>query len=250
MKLLTDEQSHEQSLNTLNALYEYDDFMESVESVIDLGCGSGKDLEWWATRTTRDAARTPLNIRCTGVDLEPTLKIARDYSNVTYQKVDFEGNIAVTPGKKYDVLWSHNAFQYALTPLQTLVKWREITNDGGMLVLILPQTTNYHQKHQNFWQHSGSYYHYSLVNLIQMLAVTGWDCRAGFFLKDQFDPWLHAVVYNSNQPARDPRTTTWYELAETNLLPESAVRSVMSHGYLKQQDLLVPWLDHSLHQLL
>lgn len=250
MNLLTDQQSHQHSLQTLNALYEYDDFMYSVQSVVDLGCGSGLDLQWWATRTTRDESQTPLNIKCTGVDLLESFPLARKYNNITYQQVDFEDTVAVMPNNKFDILWCHNSFQYAINPLQTLVKWRNIADSSSMLVLVLPQTTNYHQKHQNFWQHSGVYYHYSLVNLIQMLAVAGWDCRSGFFLKDQIDPWLHAVVYNSDQPARDPRKTSWYELAESSLLPESATASVMAHGYLKQQDLLLPWLDHSLHQIL
>ena len=55
-------QSHAHSQQTLNALYEYDDFMESIATMVDLGCGTGLDLEWWATRTTRDDNPQPLNI--------------------------------------------------------------------------------------------------------------------------------------------------------------------------------------------
>ena len=55
--------SHAHSLATLNQLYQYEDFINSVSTVIDLGCGSGEDLAWWATRTTRDENPTPLNIR-------------------------------------------------------------------------------------------------------------------------------------------------------------------------------------------
>ena len=36
--------SHNHSLETLNQLVEYDEFMESITSVVDLGCGNGDDM--------------------------------------------------------------------------------------------------------------------------------------------------------------------------------------------------------------
>ena len=77
------ESSHDHSLQTLNWLYEHDDFMASVDTLVDLGCGSGLDLEWWATRTTRDDDPRPLNIDCIGVDLNTQLSITKKYSNIT-----------------------------------------------------------------------------------------------------------------------------------------------------------------------
>jgi hypothetical protein len=47
----------------------------------------------------------------------------------------------------------------------------------------------------------------------------------------------------------DPKTTTLFELAEKKLLPDSAVASINAHGYIRQQDLVLPWLDKSLHSL-
>jgi hypothetical protein len=51
--------SHKHSLQTLETFYEFDDFMESIGTLADMGCGSGLDLEWWATRTTRDETPRP-----------------------------------------------------------------------------------------------------------------------------------------------------------------------------------------------
>lgn len=238
--------SHAHSLETLNALAEYDDFMDSIETLIDLGCGEGLDLEWWAARTTRDESPQPLNINCTGLDTLSELPIARQYSNITYQQTDFEGQIHTPKKKRYDVLWCHDAFQYALNPLQTLANWYNIASDGAMLVICVPQTTNFRQQQMAFVQPTATYYHYTMVNLIHMLAVTGWDCNAGFFKKNPMDNWIWAVVYKSDQTPMNPRTTSWYDLVEKNLLPESANKSVMSHGYLRQQDLVIPWLDQNL----
>ena len=71
MKFVHPGDSHSHSLQVLNALYEYDDFMASVGSMIDLGSGTGDDLIWWATATTRDEDPEPLNIRCYGIDQAP-----------------------------------------------------------------------------------------------------------------------------------------------------------------------------------
>lgn len=238
------ESSHAHSLETLNWLYEHDDFMASIDTLVDLGCGSGLDLEWWATRTTRDESPEPLNIKCTGVDLVDAPVIARKYSNITYQQTDFEKKIFTPQKKKYDVLWCHDTFQYVINPIETLKLWHTIAEPGAMLCLILPQTTNLKYRNLSVIQPTG-FYHYTLVNLIHMLAITGWDCASGFFLKRANDPWLHAVVYRSDTEPMDPKTS-WYKLAETGLLPKTAETSINKHGFLSQEDLVLPWLDKNL----
>jgi SAM-dependent methyltransferase len=229
------EESHAHSLQTLNVLYEHDDFMGSINTVLDIGCGQGLDLEWWATRTTRDETRQPLNIDCTGVDLRNTLSLTGRHANIRYQEVDFETNI-VSRKKKFDVLWCHDAFQYAVDPIGTLSHWWNIASDGAMLIIVVPQTTVM----------SGCYYHHTVVSLMHMLAVAGWDCGAGFFLKRPDDAWVHAAVYKSSHAPMNPKTTTWYDLADKKLLPETAEKSIMKHGYLRQKDLVIPWLDKNL----
>jgi SAM-dependent methyltransferase len=239
------EESHTHSLETLNMLYEHDDFMGSIDSVLDIGCGSGLDLEWWATLTTRDDTRESLNINCTGVDLRNQLSLTNRYTNIKYQEADFETSIL--PGKrKFDVLWCHDAFQYAINPIGTLSHWWNIASDGAMLIIVVPQTAVMAQRSQAFYQPSGCYYHHTTVSLMHMLAMSGWDCGAGFFLKRPNESWVHAAVYKSSHAPMNPRTTTWYDLVDKKLLPESAETSILKHGYLRQQDLIVPWLDKNL----
>jgi hypothetical protein len=181
-----------------------------------------------------------------GVDQFDALPVAKQYSNITYQRTDFEDQIHPTKHKNYDVLWCHDAFQYCIDPIGTLVKWRNITSEGGMLVLIVPKSITVHHRQLAYSQFNGSYYHHTMVSLMHMLAVTGWDCASGFFQETASDPCIHAIVYKSQHEPMNPKTTTWYDLIERNLLPESAAKSINAHGYLRQQDLIVPWLDHSL----
>jgi len=239
-------QSHQHSLTILNMLQEYDEFMESIGTLIDLGCGQGLDIEWWVTRTTREDNPRPLNIQCTGIDTIEQSFLLRQHNNVSYQCGNFEKTIETPFARQFDVLWCHDAFQYAIDPIGTLSHWHNIASNGAMLALIIPETQQIYHKKLMFTQPSGCYYHYSIVNLIHMLAVTGWNCRDGFFLKNPTDPWIHAIVYKSEHNPMDPRTTTWYQLSEMGLLPESADISILAHGELQQQDLVLPWLNRNL----
>jgi len=238
------EDSHKHSLETLEALYEFDDFMQSIASMVDMGCGSGLDLEWWATRTTRDENPEPLNIQCTGIDIKDRLGLPRAYKNVRYQKQDFEESIIGR--QRYDLVWAHDSFQFVIDVFGTLKNWHSVMNENAMLVITVPQTTNLVRNKQVFDQHDGSYYNWTMPSLIHALAVSGFDCKDGFFKKEVNDPWLHAIVYKGTTEPRDPRKTKFYDLIDQNVLPETAEKSVIKYGFLRQQDLVLPWVDRSL----
>lgn len=240
------EQAHEHALITLHALQQYDTFMESIDTLAVLGCGKeGLDLEWWATRTTRDDDPLPLNIKCVGIDTIDTCKAAKKYNNAVYRKHDYFEK-APTIKDEFDVVWAHNLFQYSLNPIQTLGYWWEMAAPGGMLAMVVPHFTNFEFNKVSFEQPSYCYYNHTMVSLIYMLALNGWDCAAGFFKKVPGDPWVSAVVYKSEQKARNPKTTSWYDLAGSGLLPDTACKSIKRYGYLRQQDLVLPWLDKNL----
>lgn len=238
--------SHAHSRRTLDLLHEYNDFMESIDTLVDMGCGSGLDLEWWATQTTNEDQPRPLNIKCFGVDTDTRREIPR-YSNINYLIQDFESPIALPQNKKIDVLWCHDAWQYVLNPFQTLRQWYDAMNKDAMLIIVVPQTTNISRNQQDFTQQSGVYWHWSIVNLMHVLAVSGFDTGAGFWFKDVADPWIHAVVYRGDQGVLDPRSTSWYNLAERGVLPESATACIKKFGYLKQSELCLPWLDRMMY---
>lgn len=239
------EASHDHSRQTLETLYQFDDLMLSIENVVDMGCGAGLDMLWWATRTTRDAAPRPLNIKCTGIDLAESCPATSQHRYVSYIPQDFEDPIRVHK-RRFDLIWCHDSFQYAQDPFLTLRQWRDIAKPGAMLVLTVPQTTNLYLNREQFEQADGCYWHWTLVNLIHVLAVSGWDCATGFFKKLPGDPWIIAIVHKSERDPLDPRRIRWYDLCEYGLLPDSAAKCIQKHGYLRQQDLVLPWIDKSL----
>jgi SAM-dependent methyltransferase len=207
----------------------------------DLGCGKeGLDLEWWATREVDDdERRTLLNINCTGIDKNDKLTIESEYKNITYIKHDLEEPL----DQRFDVLWCHNRFQYILNPLQTLKNWNSMLTEGGMLVMNVPQTTNITYNKQDFTVPNKHYFNYTISNLIYMLSVNGFDCRAGFFQQEFEDPWIKIVVYKSKISPMDPKLTGWYDLLDLDLLPKSVNDSINKYGYLQQKELVLTWLD-------
>jgi trans-aconitate methyltransferase len=139
MKFIHPGDSHRHSLQVLNACMNTTISWKALPRMADLGCGTGEDLEWWATRTTRDDNPQPLNIQCQGIDLQPKIACGKKIMpTLRYQRTDFEGKHA--PQKGFDILWCHDAFQYCLNPVQTLSNWWHIASEGGMLAISVPQT--------------------------------------------------------------------------------------------------------------
>jgi len=240
----TPQESHIHSREMLDVIETFYEFMISVNTVADMGGGAGLDAEWWATRETDPDVDTtgkaqPLNIKTFVIDDQAKFDVK--HSNVTHLKLDMENT--GLDSEQYDVITSHNSFQYALNPISTLRHWWDLCNLNGMLALQIPQTTNIKYNRHDISNPNNEYHHYTLVNLIHMLAVSGWDCKSGLFIKDLRDPWIKAVVYKGEVKPQDPRTTSWRDLANLDLLPDSAVESINKWGYVKQQDLILPWFS-------
>jgi len=238
-------EKHEHSFkNVLSYMYEYDDFMDSVGRVIDLGCDvEATDMLWWANATTRDETQTPLGIKCVGVNTFEKLNVK--HSSISYQNHDIESLNRVK--RTFDIVWCYDQLQYLLNPYQALSNWWHIAEKDAMLVIAVPQTVNTEYHIQEYNLSLGHKYHYTMPQLIYMLAVSGWDCRCGFFKKTPGDPWLYAIVYKSNVEPMDPKETNIYKLVEqTELLPQCAVDGIHKYGKLRQRDLVLPWLDKSL----
>ncbi len=241
MSFSSSQESHQHSLKTLELLYAYSDFMESIDSVCDIGCGKeALDLEWWATRELDDDD-TPiqLNIDCVGIDTHDSILTKHD--NIEYIQHDFENTL----DKQFDVLYCHDSFQYSLTPLSTLCNWYHMLSEDGMLVLQVPSTTNLEYNKLAFVQPNFHYYNHTIDGLIHMLAVNGFDCESGFFQQQVNDNWIKVIVYKSDVSPLNPKTTSWYDLADKGLLPKTGAESINKYGYMKREDLVLPWLDYS-----
>jgi SAM-dependent methyltransferase len=233
--------SHEHSLEVLNLIHGYDSFLDSLKTVADMGCGAGLDSEWWVTLETRDDPPEPRNYTVYGVDTD-IYKIDQHMieSNPNFSRIEADFETVVLP-KKADLIWSHDTLQYAKNPLACLKHWNSQMNPNGMLILSVPQTTYVHRNRLTIENHSNQYYSFNILNLIYMLAVSGFDCRDAYFYRKQNTPWLYAAVYATNTTL--PENPTWHDLAEKNLINDSIINSVNKYGYAKIEELIVCWLD-------
>jgi len=228
----------------LDLFYEYDDFMESIGRVVDLGCDSeALNMQWFANATTNDQRRQPLNIKCVGQSAIDKLLVK--HNSISFQKGDPE--LLSKTKKKFDILYCHDTLHFILNPYKALRNWWSIAHKDAMLVIAVKQTTNVEFNMLEYNAQMNYKYHYTVPMLMYMLAVNGWDCKGGFFKKAIGDPWIFAIVYKSDTKPMDPQTTNLYSLVDkTDLLPETAVQSITKYGALRQRDLLLPWLDKSL----
>ena len=244
------EASHAHSRAFLDLIYQYDSFLDSLEVVADFGCGNGLDVEWWATLETRDEPAEPRDYLCYALD-QNTKQIEQRVQQLPNVKL-IEANFETTErpiSRQIDLLWCHDAFQYALNPLQTLRVWNEMMSVNGMMVLTIPQLVHYQHNRLNNISRNGNYFNYNVVNLMYMLGVNGFDCRDAYFYKDMNDMWLYAAVYKSDVPPMDPQNATWHDIIDANLVNDSVRNSINAHGFVKQDDLLTTWLDRDFYRV-
>ena len=240
--------SHEHSLEVLNLLYNYDSFLDSIRYVADMGCGAGLDTNWWATLETRDDIPEPRNYTVYAVDQDLTQldpDIVKNNKNVIAIEGDFENRII---SRNVDLIWAHDVLQYARDPFKCLATWKSTLNKDGMLILSVPQTTYIHNNNIIIENHSHQYYSYNILNLIYMLAISGFDCRDAYFYRKKNTPWLYAAVYASEHEPL-PARATWYDLAERNLINDSLINSVNRYGHARLEDLIVTWLDKDFYKI-
>lgn len=234
------------SLSVLEVIQQYDVFLESLKHVVDMGCGAGADTEWWATLMNNDDPPEPYNFNCFAVDHDAA-KLAQVPDRKNIHKVHSKFDADYLFPVSVDFIWAHDCLQYSTDPLHTLRMWNSYLNTNGMLVVSIPQHTGIEYNRQYSRGYNGCFYHYTPIMLIYMLAVNGFDCRDAYLLKKFQDPWIQMAVYKSDVAVMDPKTTTWFDLAEKNLLHPSIVDSITANGYLKQEEIVMPWLDKELY---
>jgi SAM-dependent methyltransferase len=232
--------SHAHSLKILSYLREYDTFLESLQVIADMGCGSGLDSEWWVNLETRDEDPEPLNYMVYSVDRNIKQIEADVLKNDRI--VPIEGNFEdrIIP-RQVDLIWAHDVLQYTNKPLECLSTWKRTLNTNGMLFLSVRQTTYMENNRLRVMSHDNQYNNYNLLNLMYLLATAGFDCRDAFFLRESNSPWLYAAVYASGHEPME--SASWEELIEKQLINDSVAQSINKYGYARLEDVIVSWFD-------
>ena len=207
-----------------------------------MGCGTGGDITWWAMLESKDDIPEPYNYNCFAVDRDAgKLSQVPDLTNMNKINRDFTERQIIPVS--IDLMWSYDSLQYSHNPLETLRFWNEQMTVNGMLVLHVPQSNGVENNRYYSRTYNNCYYNYTPTSLMYMLAVNGFDCRDAYLLKQFNDPWIQMAVYKSEIEPMDPKTTSWFDLVDKNLLHPSVVQSINKNGFLKQEEVIMPWLD-------
>jgi len=224
----------------LNQLRQYDTFLDNLRVIADMGCGTGEDITWFATLETRDEPPIPYNYKCYAVDNDQSkLDQVPDLENIIKLNRNFEEFCLPV---KVDLMFAHDCLQFAVNPLQTLKFWSHQMNINGMLVVAVPCFSGVKDQLYYSRGYEAQYFHYTPVNLLHMLAVNGFDWRDAYQLKQKNDPWRRVAVYKSEEP-KDPATTSFNDLIDKKLLHPTIVESIVKHGEIRQEEIIMPWLD-------
>jgi len=238
--------SFQHILETLDVLNRYQDFINNLRAVADMGCGSGLDSAWWAKLTKQDG--TPRDIQVHAVDIDLSNVVAR-HPNVNFIQGDYTST-GIAPGS-LDLVWAHDSLQYSLAPMHSLLHWWEIMRVDAMLVIAMPYnyTVNNHLNipKVDCLNTNKSYFNWTLGNLIMALIATGFDCRNAHFKIDKVGNWIHAAVYKL--PAKPDPHINWYDMFDRKLLPECIEGSIAKNGNFQDTELVVDWIDRSQYML-
>ena len=234
-------ESHAHSMQTLQYLDGFTDFKLSIKNLLDIGCGEGLDLDWWANATDNDLENPqPLNINCVGLDVKP--KQPYNNKNIMLVKHDFNTQDRLPfSERKFDVVWCHDTLQYAHSPLKLLGAISKQMAVNSMLYLCVPSTINVvHHRFKNY-TFANQYSTFTLSQLIYLLALNGFDCADAYFKKPAFEDYIEVICYKNQDPV--DYASTWYQLDEFGLLSENMSEIVTRIGYLTDNGLITKWLD-------
>lgn len=235
------------SLSVLELLGEHHEFIETIKNVAVMNDETSADSAWWSDyRLDPQSANSHMLIK--NFVKQNRSRSTNKRKNIKVIECDFSDT-----GEKsntFEIIWANNCLQKSINPIKTLTHWWDILKEDGMLVVNVPQSSFIDDL--SMWQvrgYSGEYFSWNIVNLIQNLAVCGFDCRDGHFKQQQHDPYIWAAVYKGSVPPMDPAKTNWYHLKEANLTPHSLDSCIERFGFVKQEFLKVEWLNHSVYDI-
>jgi len=233
-------------LTELNDIGEHHSFMSNLRKVAVMEDSTGEHCAWWSDYRVQQQLKSLLTV--TNFCQKDSVRVVHKRDNIQ----TIEANISETnyQPNSFDFIWAANCLQKSINPLATLTHWHSILKTDGMLVIGVPQS-NYIDD-LGRWQSvnlSGEYFNWNLLNLIQSLAVSGFDCRDGHYKQKRHQAMIWAAVYKGTQEPLDPTESTWYKLQELGLTPATMDNSITRRGYPVWNDLKVGWLDGRLYDL-
>lgn len=208
----------------------------------DFGCGKGLDLEFWANMHTWDEEGNPgrkLNFNCVGFDLHAEDNVP-SRKNIKYKNHDFNKNDTIW-SVPFDVVWCHNVMQTIYSPVEFLGKVNKAMATGSMLYLCVPSTVSMYQNRFQNYTPSQHFNTFTVSQILYLLALNGFDVKDFYLQKEHFTDIIEVLTYKEREPF--DYKTSWYELADMDILNDNIKELVLRNNILSDQGLITKWLD-------
>jgi SAM-dependent methyltransferase len=225
--------------NYLEMVFQFEEMLESIDSVLDVGCADGYSSSYWAEAGILDDEENlvPLNINVTAIDKQNTFDESNQHKNINFIQTDW---MSFEPKETYDVIWAHNVLHLAQDPLQFLHKMNNLCNEGGMLCLSFPTLVNTFYAEPDYRIYTEAQHQITIISLIHMLVLSGFNCNDGYFLKEPNSNIINALVYKDTDKLYNYNEISLYEL--NDMFPQSVQNQLTKFGYITNKNLLLTWL--------
>lgn len=172
----------------------------TVESVLDIGCGDGSDL---------DMFRDVLGIEVLTVGIEPSRAAAESASSRGHDVYvgTFPGDFPIK--EKFDLIWSKHVIEHVASPAEFLRQIGSLLNEDGLVVLDTPNTDSplrkLFGKHWGGWHTPRHWYLFDPPTIGVLAKKTGFDVCQNLQLPiNAFWVWsLHSLIFKSNRRLAD-----------------------------------------------
>jgi len=215
---------------------------DNMLHVCDFGCGDGSVTEWWTKQAPYDETQPGVSYtKVSGIDLIDRSIDKFDFTCGDIQNMPYKDN-------EFNLGWCHYSLQQLIDPVRGLVEMRRVMTEYSLLFLTVPQAldTDYGRLKTRFNHHDKNFY--SLPTLITHLAMAGWNCDKGYFLKKFNDRNIHAIVKPMKdwEEVNNPYSLNHAALQERGALPECTHDMIKAKGYFDETCLLIPWMTGAL----
>lgn len=236
--------SHAHSQKVLNLLEGFDDFMDSIKTVLDIGCGAGHDSHWWATRTIKDEegatiGKRPIDVTALDKDISRVDTVVSELGKIKFVESDFDNMPFSKPS--FDIIWAHDVLQYSANAYHTLCEWNRVCHNGGILLLSVPRSQRNFYNRYTAIQYDRVYQHYSLVNLIYLLALAGFDTVDDRYMQEPNDTHMWIAGYKISEP--NSQDTSLHNL--TKYFSEQVNQMIVKNDCINDEYLHGVWFNGS-----